>query len=97
MKIRPLADRVMIKRRDADDRTPGGLHIPEVAREKQVMQAEVIAVGPGRLNDRGELVPMSCEPGQRVIVGRYAGTDMQLDGEKFQILQDDDVLAVIEP
>ena len=96
MKIKPLNDRVLIKRKDADKMTPGGLYIPETAREKQVMQAEVIAVGPGAFDDSGQRRPVGVSPGQVVIVSRYGGTDVEIDGEKYQVVQEDDLQGVVE-
>ena len=94
MKFRPLYDRVVVKRLSAEDKTSGGLILPESAKEKP-QQAEVLAVGPGRRTDSGELRPVSVKVGDRVLFGKYSGDDVKIDGQDMIILKEEDLLAVI--
>ena len=94
MNIRPLQDRILIKRLDEDEQVKGGIIIPDTAKEKP-QEAEVIAVGPGKLNDDGKRAPMDVEVGNKVLVGKYSGSDIKIDGEDYVILREDEVLAVI--
>jgi chaperonin GroES len=89
----PLADRVVIRSLEERERTPGGLHIPDTAKEKP-QHGEIVAVGPGRYED-GELVPMSVKVGDQVLFAKYSGTEVTLDGQPYLILRESDVLAVI--
>ena len=91
--VRPLADRVVVKSLEEHDRTSSGLYIPDTAREKP-QQGEIIAVGAGRYDD-GELIPMSVKVGDRVLYGKYNGTEVTLDGHPYIILRESDVLALI--
>lgn len=91
--VEPLHDRVVIRALPEETMTPGGLHIPDVAKEKPV-QGEVIAVGPGRW-ERGQLVPMSLRVGDRVIYGKYTGTQVELEGETLILLRETDVLGKV--
>ncbi|MCB9745915.1 MAG: co-chaperone GroES [Alphaproteobacteria bacterium] len=95
MNIRPLYDRVIIKRKDEPAKSKGGLFLPETAKEKPI-QGEVLAVGQGRVSDDGELTPLQVEVGNVVVFGKYAGTELKLDGEEVLILREDDILGVIE-
>jgi chaperonin GroES len=95
MNFRPLYDRVLIKRIDAEQKTSSGLIIPDAAKEKP-MEAEVVAVGNGRRNDDGTIAPMSLSVGDRILFGKYTGDEVKLDGEEHIILKEEDVLAVIE-
>ena len=95
MKIRPLHDRIVIKRKAEEDRTAGGLYIPESAKERPV-EAEVIAVGNGKLLEDGTLRPLALKAGDRVLFGKYAGSEIKLDEQEYLIMREDDVLAVIE-
>ena len=93
--IKPLADRIVVKPAEAEQKTSSGLFIPDNAKEKP-MQGKVVAVGPGRKNDKGELVAMEVKVGDEVLYGKYAGTELEFEGEKFLMMRQSDVLAVIE-
>jgi len=95
MKVRPLSDRVLIKRIEEDEQMMGGIIIPDTAKSKP-LQAEVIAVGPGNLNDDGEWVAIEVKVGDRVLVGEYAGTDVEIDGETCAIIRQDDIMGILE-
>jgi chaperonin GroES len=95
MKFRPLYDRVLVKRVNAEQKTAGGLIIPDAAKEKP-QEAEVIAVGAGKALDDGKVRPMSLNVGDRVLFGKYTGDEIKLDGEEHIILREEDVLAVLE-
>jgi len=92
-KVNPLADRVVIKALEESEQMRGGLYIPDTAKEKP-QQGEVIAVGPGRYDD-GKLVPMGVKAGDKVLYGKYSGTEVTIDGDQLLILRESDVLAVI--
>lgn len=94
MKFRPLYDRVVVKRLEAQEKTASGLFLPESAKEKP-QQAEVVAVGTGRRLDNGEVRPLSVKPGDKVIFGKYSGDEIKLDGEELIILKEDELLAVV--
>jgi chaperonin GroES len=95
MKFRPLHDRVAVRRVEEDTRTAGGLIIPDTAKEKP-MQGEVIAVGPGARNEKGEVVPPDVKPGDRVLFGKWSGTEVKIEGEELLIMKESDILGVIE-
>jgi chaperonin GroES len=95
MKIRPLHNRIIVRRFEAEDKTPGGIIIPENAKEKPV-RGEVLAVGSGKLLESGEREPMGITAGDTVLFGKYNGVDVTLDGEDYLIITSDDVLGVIE-
>ena len=95
MTLRPLHDRLLVKRIDEDEKTQGGLIIPDTAKEKP-MQGKVIAVGEGKRLDDGEVMKLDVERGDKVLFGKYAGTEIQLEGEEHLIIREDDVLAVLE-
>ena len=95
MSFRPLYDRVLVKRLDADERSAGGLILPDSAKEKP-QQAEVIAVGNGRLSKDGSITPLVVKAGDKVLVGKYSGDEVKLDGVDHLILRETDILAVIE-
>jgi chaperonin GroES len=92
--IRPLHDRVLIKRLDTQEEVRGGIIIPDTAKEKP-QEAEVVAAGPGKLNDDGSRQPMDVKAGDRVLIGKYSGSEIKIDGEDFVILREDEILAVI--
>ena len=94
MNIRPLHDRVLIKRMEEDEQVSGGIIIPDTAKEKP-QEAEVVAVGPGKTNDDGERQSMDVEVGNRVLVGKYSGSDIKVDGEDYVIVREDEILAVV--
>ena len=92
--IRPLHDRVLIKRLDTQEEVRGGIIIPDTAKEKP-QEAEVVAAGPGKLNEDGSRQPMDVKAGDRVLIGKYSGSEIKIDGEDFVILREDEILAVI--
>lgn len=95
MKFRPLHDRILVRRIEAENKTTGGLYIPETAKDKP-QQADVIAVGTGRLTDKGETVALTVKPGDRVLFGKYAGDEIKLEGVEHIILRESDILAILE-
>ena len=95
MKIRPLNDRILVKRLAEEEKTAGGIIIPDSAKEKPA-EGEIIAVGAGKLNDKGTRVPVELKAGDRVLFSKYGGTDVKLDGEDYLIMREDDILGVIE-
>ncbi|MFH1144822.1 MAG: co-chaperone GroES [Candidatus Eisenbacteria bacterium] len=96
-KFRPIGDRILVKRleENKEQRTKGGIIIPDTAKEKP-MEGRIEAVGPGRRTDDGKLQKIEVQVGQRVLIGKYSGTDVKIDGEEFVIMREDDVLGVIE-
>jgi len=95
MNVRPLHDRVIVKRVEEEERTAGGLIIPDTAKEKP-QQGKVIAVGKGRILENGDVVPLVVKEGDRVLFSRYAGTEIKLDGEEVLVMREDDILAIVE-
>lgn len=95
MKIRPLNDRILVKRLEEEEKTAGGIIIPDSAKEKPA-EGEIVAIGPGKLSDAGERVAMDVAVGNRVLFSKYGGTDVKLDGEDYLIMREDDILGVIE-
>jgi chaperonin GroES len=95
MKFRPLHDRVVVKRIEEEQKTKGGLIIPDTAKEKP-MQGEVLAVGPGARNEKGELAPMSVQAGDRVLFGKWSGTEVKLDGDELLIMKESDIMGVLD-
>ncbi len=95
MHFRPLHDRVVVRRIDVDHKTAGGIIIPDTAQEKP-QEGEVVAVGPGARNERGELVPTELKAGDRILFGKWSGTEVKIDGEDLLIMKESDVLGVIE-
>ncbi|MGB7951306.1 MAG: co-chaperone GroES [Candidatus Binatia bacterium] len=93
-KIRPLHDRVIVKRIEEEEKTKGGIIIPDTAKEKP-QEARVVAVGPGR-HDDGKVIPLGVKAGDKILFGKYSGTEIKLDGEEHLILREDDILGVIE-
>lgn len=94
-RIKPLADRVVVKALEEAEQMRGGLYIPDTAKEKP-SQGEVVAVGPGKFSDEGKRVDMEVKAGDKVLYGKYSGTDITLDGEEFLILRESDVLAIVK-
>lgn len=94
MSFRPLHDRVLARRLDADEKTAGGIIIPDSAKEKP-QEGEVVAVGPGALSEKGETVPMNVKNGDRILFGKYSGTEVKVDGEELVILKESDIFGVI--
>ncbi len=95
MKFRPLQDRVVIRRVGDDEKTPGGIIIPDSAREKP-MQGEVIAVGSGARDESGKIVPLDVKVGQRILFGKWSGTEVKIDGEELLIMKESDIMGIIE-
>ena len=92
--VKPLADRVVVRALEETEQMRGGLYIPDTAKEKP-MQGEVVAVGPGKFDDKGNRVPMDVKAGDKVLYGKYSGTEVTVEGEQLLILRESDVLAVI--
>ena len=95
MKIRPLHDRIVVKRMEEEKKTPGGIVIPDSAAEKPIT-GEVIAVGNGKKLDNGEVRALDVKPGDKVLFGKYSGTEVKLDGDEFLVMREEDVMGVIE-
>jgi chaperonin GroES len=95
MNFRPLHDRVVIRRLTAEEKTTGGIIIPDTAQEKP-MQGEVIAVGPGARNEQGQLVPLDVRAGDRILFGKWSGTEVKLEGEELLIMKESDIMGIIE-
>lgn len=95
MKIRPLNDRLLVKRLEEEAKTAGGIIIPDSAKEKPA-EGKVIAVGPGKTNDKGDRVALQVKEGDRVLFSKYGGTDVKISGEDYLIMREDDILGVIE-
>jgi chaperonin GroES len=95
MKFRPLHDRVVVRRVEEDERTRGGIIIPDTAKEKP-QQGEVIAVGPGAPDEKGKVQSLDVKPGDRVLFGKWSGTEVKLDGEELLIMKESDILGVLE-
>ena len=95
MKIKPLSDRILVKREEADETVRGGIIIPDTAKEKP-QEGRVVAAGPGRLDDSGKRVKLEVKKGDHILMGKYAGTEVKFDGEEHIIMREEDVLAIIE-
>lgn len=95
MKFRPLHDRVLIRRLTAEEKTSGGIIIPDTAKEKP-QEGEVVAVGPGKMNEEGQLRPLDLKPGDRILFGKWSGTEVKLGGEELLIMNETDVMGVLE-
>lgn len=95
MKVRPLHDRIIVKRLEEEEKTKGGIIIPDTAKEKP-FEGKVIAVGEGRIKEDGTKIPLEVKKGDRILFAKYAGSDVKIDGEDHLIMKEDDVLAVIE-
>ncbi|HID94285.1 MAG TPA: co-chaperone GroES [bacterium (Candidatus Stahlbacteria)] len=95
MKVKPLGERVLVKRIEPEEVKKGGIIIPDTAKEKP-QQGEVVAVGPGKLDEKGKRTPIDVKKGDRVLFGKYSGTEIEIDGEEYLIMQEDDILAIIE-
>ena len=95
MKVRPLHDRVIVKRVEEEDKTKGGIIIPDTAKEKPV-EGKVVAVGDGKVQEDGKKTPLEVKAGDRVLFGKYAGTEIQIDGEENIIMKEDDIIAILE-
>jgi chaperonin GroES len=95
MKFRPLHDRVVVRRIEEDERTKGGIIIPDTAKEKP-QQGEIVAVGPGAPDEKGKVQPLDVKPGDRVLFGKWSGTEVKIDGEELLIMKESDILGVLE-
>ena len=95
MKFRPLHDRILVRRVESDERTKGGIIIPDTAKEKP-QEGEVIATGPGARNDQGEIVALDVKEGDRVLFGKWSGTEIRLDGEDLLIMKESDVMGILD-
>ena len=95
MKIRPLQDRVIVQRVKEEEKTKGGIIIPDTAKEKP-QEGKIIAVGKGKVNDDGKLTPLDVKVGDRILFGKYSGSEITLDGEEMLIMREDDILGVLE-
>jgi len=95
MKVIPLSDRVLVQRLEAKETKKGGIIIPDTAKEKP-QEGKVVAVGPGRLGDDGKRITPEVKKGQRVLIGKYSGTEVKLEGDEFIILREDDILGIVE-
>src|SRR3954449_3545410 len=95
MKFRPLHDRVVVRRLEGEEKTKGGIIIPDTDKEKP-QEGEVVAVGPGARDDAGKLIPIDLKPGDRVLFGKWSGTEVKIDGEELLIMKESDIMGVIE-
>lgn len=95
MKFRPLHDRVVVKRIEAEEKTAGGIIIPDTAKEKP-SQGEVVSVGPGGRDESGKLIPMDVKAGDRVLFGKWSGTDVKIDGVEYLIMKESDIMGVLD-
>ncbi|HXS08209.1 MAG TPA: co-chaperone GroES [Rhizomicrobium sp.] len=95
MHFRPLHDRVLVRRIDAEEKTAGGIIIPDTAKEKP-QEGDIIATGPGGRNEQGQLIPIDVKPGDRVLFGKWSGTEVKIDGEELLIMKESDIMGVVE-
>jgi chaperonin GroES len=95
MKIRPLHDRVIVRRMEGEEKTKGGIIIPDTAKEKPV-EGKVIAVGSGKILENGKKAPLQVKEGDRILFGKYSGTEVKIDGEEHLIMREDDIIAIVE-
>jgi chaperonin GroES len=96
MRFKPLHDRVLVRRIDEDEKTAGGIIVPDTAKEKP-MRGEVLAVGPGARDEAGKLVPLDVKAGDEVLFGKWSGTEVKMDGEELLIMKEADIMGIIEP
>ena len=94
MKFRPLHDRVVVRRLDGEEKTKGGIIIPDTAKEKP-QEGEIVAVGPGGRDEAGKLTPLDVKKGDRVLFGKYSGTEIKIDGDEFLMMREEDILGVL--
>ncbi len=95
MNVRPLSDRILVRRVDAEEQVKGGIIIPDTAKETP-QEAEVIAVGPGKRNKNGDVIAPAVKSGEKILIGKYAGTEIEVDGDEYVIVNEDDVLGIIQ-
>jgi len=94
-KLIPLGDRLLVERLEAEERTAGGIVLPDTAKEKPI-QGKVVAVGEGRRTEEGKLIPMQVKKGDKILFGKYAGSEVKLDGDEYLIMKEDDVLGIVQ-
>ena len=95
MKFRPLHDRVVVRRIESEDRTAGGIIIPDTAKEKP-QEGEIVAVGPGARDEKGTLVPLDVKKGDRILFGKWSGTEIKIDGDELLIMKESDIMGILE-
>jgi chaperonin GroES len=95
MKVKPLHDRIVVSRIEAEEKTAGGIIIPDTAKEKP-QEGKIIAVGPGKRDEDGNLMPLDVKAGDRILFAKWAGTELKIDGQEYMIMKEDDILGVIE-
>jgi chaperonin GroES len=95
MHFRPLHDRVLVRRIDAEEKTAGGIIIPDTAKEKP-QEGEIVASGPGARNEQGQFIPIDVKPGDRVLFGKWSGTEVKIDGQDYLIMKESDLLGVLD-
>jgi chaperonin GroES len=95
MKIRPLQDRVIVRRLEEEEKTKGGIIIPDTAKEKP-QEGKVIAVGKGKVTEEGKVIPLDVKPGDKILFGKYSGTEIKVEGEELLIMREEDILGIIE-
>ena len=95
MKLRPLQDRILVKRIEEQEKTAGGIYIPDTAKEKPVM-GEIVSVGNGKKTEDGKVIPVDVKAGDNVLFGKYAGTEVKVEGDTYLIMREDDILGIIE-
>lgn len=95
MRLKPLNDRVLVKRLESEEKTAGGLYIPDTAKEKP-SKGQIVAVGPGKFDEQGKRIPMTVQPGNEVLFNKYAGTEVKLDNVDHLVMREEDILAIIE-
>lgn len=95
MKIRPLGDRILVQRLEAEEKTKGGIVLPDTAKEKP-KEGKVVSVGKGRITDEGKTIPLNVKEGDRILFSSYAGSDIKIEGEEYLILREEDILGIIE-
>ena len=95
MKFRPLHDRVLVKRIDEDEKSPGGIIIPDTAQEKP-MEGEIVSTGNGTRTEDGKTIPLDVKSGDRILFGKFSGTEVKIDGDEYLIMREDDILAIVD-
>lgn len=95
MKIKPLNDRILVLRTEGEEKTSGGIYIPDTAKEKP-LEGKVVAAGPGKIDDKGKIIPMAVKKGDKILFSKYAGTEIKLNGVEHLIMREDDILGIIE-
>lgn len=96
MKLRPLQDRIIVERIEEETTTAGGIIIPDTVSKEKPQEGQIVAVGKGKVTDDGKVIPMDVKVGDRVLFGKYAGSDVKIDGKEYLIMREDDILGVVE-